>query len=120
MRGVAIDGITTARVVPTEAGPALLAVSRYNREEGRLTGGVLVPIALSGSAPIALAPIPLDEIDARDPAIIKARMVRAELSWPSPGRTVVHLIGDRRETVLADGRELSRAPIDETRVLPGR
>jgi hypothetical protein len=120
VRAITVDGISGARVVPTEGGPVLLATTRWVRAEGKHTGGALLPIALSGEAPRALAPIALDEIDARDPQRVVARLVQYELRFPTPERTVVHLTGDRRENALPDGKELSRVGLDESPVVPGR
>jgi hypothetical protein len=120
VRAIALDGVTSARVVPTEAGSVLLVTSRWATDEGRRSGGSLTPVTLSGSAPIALAPIALDEVDARDPGRVKARMVQFDLTSPAPLRTVVRVHGDLRETALPDGRELTRVAIDETHVVPGK
>ncbi len=120
VRAIAVEGISGALVVQGEGGPVLLATTRWVRAEGKWTGGALVPIALGSGAPVALTPIVLDEVDARDPAKVVARMVQFELSFPSPDRTMVHLTGDRRESALPDGRELAKVAVDERVVVPGR
>jgi hypothetical protein len=108
---IGVDGIVKARTVASKGGLVLLASTRWVRSDGKWTGGNLVPIRLSGATPSALAPIPVDEVDARDAVTVVSRIVHTTIE--EGDRPVVHITGDRRELALADARELARAPIDE-------
>ena len=113
---ITVEGMVKARMLAAQAGPVLLASTRWARSGGAWTGGALVPIKLWGGAPIALPAIPLDEVDARDRVKVVARSVRPILEDQGgpTGRLAVHLVGELRETALADGRELATTPIDVT------
>jgi hypothetical protein len=109
---IAVEGMVSARtVVEGGGGLGLLASTRWARSDGKWTGGALVPVELSGAAPVALPEIPLDDIDARDPTKVVARVVKTTIDEKEP--LAVHIVGARTETTLADNRELSRVPIDE-------
>ena len=107
-----IDGLTSAHLIAIDARPMLMVWTRWVHDGGNRTGGSLVPIDLAGPAPVAQAAISLDEVDARDAEKVSSRSVRMAITG-----AVVHLTGERREVVRKDGRELARAPIDETHPL---
>ena len=109
---ITVEGMNKARMLVTPGGPMLLASTRWARSNGSWTGGTLVPVKLSGPAPVALAAIPVDEVDARDSVKVVARGVRVTIEGTE--RLSIHLVGARRETALADGRVLASTPIDET------
>jgi hypothetical protein len=115
----AVEGVTSARVVPGEGDGTLLITSRWIRADGAWSGSRLVPLSLSGSAPALLPEIAIDEVDARDPKTVSSRAVRVDFAT-SGGGTVVHLIGDRRVKSRDDGRDLSTTPVDETHRLAAK
>jgi hypothetical protein len=116
---LAIEGVTSARLVPGEGDGTLLVTSRWIRADGAWTGSKLVPVSLAGSAPVQLADIPLDEIDARDPTKVSSRTVRVDIS-SGAGGAGVHLVGDHRVQSRDDGRDLATTPIDETHRLASK
>ncbi len=115
----AVEGVTSARLVPGEGDGTLLITSRWIRADGAWSGSRLVPLSLAGSVPVLLPEIALDEVDARDPKTASSRAVRVDFTT-SGGSTVVHLVGDRRVKSRDDGRELSTTPVDETHSLAAK
>lgn len=109
---VEVEGMVRARTVRSKDGLLLLAWTRWVRLNGAWSGGSLQPIVLSGPAPTKLAPIVLDEVDARDAGKVVTRGVTVSIE--EKDRPSVHLVGARVETALADARQLSSVPFDET------
>ncbi|MEP7121170.1 MAG: hypothetical protein ABJE95_09680 [Byssovorax sp.] len=116
---LAIDGVTTARLVPGEGDGTLLVTSRWIRADGAWSGSRLVPVSLAGATPTLLAEIPIDEVDARDPKTVSSRSVRVDFVTTGAG-TVVHLVGDQKVKARDDGHDLSTKPIDETHRLAAK
>ena len=113
---IAVDGVTSARLVAGPGDGALLLMSRWIRADGAWSGSRLVPVALGDGPIVAGAEIPLDEVDARDPKTASSRAVRVDITT-SAGGTVVHLVGDHTVKSRDDGRELSNKVVDETHLL---
>lgn len=112
MSAVFVDGITNARFYLGKSRSLLLAETRWSKDDGRRSGGAFIPIVLEGDKPVLKAPIPADEIDARDPAKVSARTVQPRIS-----ATEIVLTGE--ETVKsADGATLSEKKLDERHPLP--
>ena len=110
---LAVDGVTSARLVAGPGDGALLLTSRWIRADGNWTGSRFVPIAIGDGPLVALPEISLDEVDARDPKTASSRAVHVDITTGTDG-TVVHLVGDHSVKSRDDGRELSNKAIDET------
>lgn len=110
---IAVEGVTSARLVAGPGDGALLLTSRWIRADGNWTGSRFVPIPIGDGPLVALPEIPLDEVDARDPKTASSRAVHVDITTGTEG-TVLHLVGDQQVKSRDDGRELSKKAIDET------
>jgi hypothetical protein len=111
VRTTIVEGMHMARMMASPSGSILLASTRWVRSDGAWTGGSFVPVKLGGPAPVVLAAIPADEVDARDATKVVTRAVKVALEATPPAS--LHVFGERSETARADGRKLASAPIDE-------
>lgn len=109
---VTVDGLIDVRPMIVDGHSMLLTTRRYRNADGSWTGGALVPVDLSGSAPVLRKEIPLDDIDGRDGTLIRTRMAQFELKGNQ-----VRVFGDRLVTERASGTEKSREPFEETHSL---
>ncbi len=109
---VTIDGLLDLRSYIVDGQTIFLATKRFSKNEGTWTGGAIVPIDFSGTTPKVLAEIPLDEVDARDAAIVRTRTVQTELR----GKTI-RVFGDKAETERSSGVVKSKEAFDETHQL---
>jgi hypothetical protein len=110
---IAVEGVTSARIVGGEGDGTLLLTSRWIRADGAWSGSGFVPVPLGNGPLVALPEIRLDEVDARDPKIASSRAVRVDITAGSDG-AVVHLVGNLTVKSRDDGRELSKSSFDET------
>lgn len=107
-----IDSLTSATFYQGKKRSLLIAATRWVKDEGRQSGGAIVPLVIEGGAVTKHPEIPTDSVDSRDPAGMKARLVRVTLT---PGQ--IQIAGE--ETVKkADGTTLSTKPLDEKHPLP--
>jgi len=67
---------------------------------------------MSSSVPKVGNEIQLDEVDARDSALVRTRSAQFEIKG-----NVVRVFGDRAETERTTGVDKSRVPFEETHVL---
>lgn len=109
---ITIDGLLDLRSYIVDGQTIFLATKRFSKNEGTWTGGAIVPIDFSGATPKTLPEIPLDEVDARDVAIVRTRTVQTELR----GKTM-RVFGDKAETERASGVVKSKEAFDETHQL---
>lgn len=107
---IAVDGLLTVRptALPDGGGDALIVTRRFVRDDGAWTGGHLAVLGFEAGAPVQRAEIALDDIDARDPALVKNRVVSVVVT---PGG--VELKGERRHVLRASGSEEAKEPIHE-------
>jgi hypothetical protein len=106
---ITVDGMIDLRPIIVDGRTIFLAVRRFNRNAGTWTGGAIVPIDMSGAEPVVRAEIQLDEVDARDAAVVRTRSAQFEVKGNS-----VRVFGDRAETERETGKDKSRAPYEET------
>jgi hypothetical protein len=105
---ITVDGLIDIRPMIIDGHSMLLASRRYRRADGTWTGGSLLPIDLSGPVPTLRKEIPLDDIDARDPALVKTRLAQFELKGNQ-----VRVFGDRIVTERESGKQASSEKFDE-------
>jgi len=107
-----VDAMIDVRPIIVDGRTILLATRRFNRNDGTWTGGAVVPIDMSSSVPKVGNEIQLDEVDARDSALVRTRSAQFEIKG-----NVVRVFGDRAETERTTGVDKSRVPFEETHVL---
>ncbi len=109
---ITVESMNSLRPLVVGGQTIFLATHRFRRDDGKWTGGSLVPIDVSGPAPVARPEIQIDDVDARDPTIIRARSGQFEVKGNS-----VRVFGDRAETERDTGTDKSRVPFEETHSL---
>lgn len=109
---VTVDGMIDVRPMIIDGHSMLLTSRRYRKDDGKWTGGALVPVDLSGPVPALRKEIPLDDIDARDATLVRTRLAQFELKGNQ-----VRVYGDRIVTERETGTEKSREPFEETHSL---
>lgn len=109
---ISVDGMNELRPMFVGGRTIFLATHRFRRDDGKWTGASLVPIDVSGAAPVARPEIQLDDVDARDATIVRTRTVQFEVKGTS-----VRVFGERAETERDTGTDKSRVPFEETHSL---
>jgi hypothetical protein len=109
---VAVEGVVATRFYVGKKRSLLLAETRWTSDEGKQSGGHLVPVLIDGGRPVPGEPIPTDRVDARDPAKVTARVVQIRFT-----PTEVTVTGEEKVTG-ADGKVLSSKKLDEKRPFP--
>lgn len=108
LAAVAVPGLGNARLCSFDGRSVLLASTRWTRAEGAESGGSVVAVSLSGPSPTLGKTLRLDEIDSRAADTVRSRAVNVRVEG-----SVVRLTGEERVVSRADGREITRTPIDE-------
>jgi hypothetical protein len=109
-----VEGVVDTRLATITGRPALMQSTRWVKDEGKRTGGVVVTVTLDGPKPAVAARIPADEVDARAPGVVVQRNVKLDY-----GDTDVHVTGELRTIEAATGKTLETKPIDERHALLG-
>ncbi|MBK8251545.1 MAG: hypothetical protein IPK82_02620 [Polyangiaceae bacterium] len=112
MASITVENIVSTRYYRGTKRALLLATVRFIKDEGKQSGGGLVPIVIDGSTLSAKDPIYTDRVDARDPSKMLARHVYAKIT---PAEVI--LTGDE-ETKDSTGKSLSKTKISEKHSLP--
>ena len=113
MAVLGVEDLSAARFFHGKKRSMLLATVRWTKDEGKQSGGALVPILLDGPAPVRGADIPIDRIDARDPAKVIDHIVQVKIT---PTEVIVK--GEETVRSAATGATLSKRPVEEKHPLP--
>lgn len=113
MTVLGVENLVAARFFQGKKRSMLLATVRWTRDEGKQSGGSLVPILLDGPTPARKDDIPIDRVDARDPAKVIDHIVQVEIT-----STEVLLKGEETVKSATTGATLSTKPIEEKHPLP--
>ncbi len=110
-----VDGVVDTRLATVAGRDVLITSTRWVRDEGKWTGGVIVTLTLDRDKPIVAATIPTDEVDARPPVMVIQRNVKVVI-----GEADVRITGDHRTVDRNSGKERDKKPIDERHPLLGK
>jgi hypothetical protein len=107
-----VENLTSGWFFSGKKRSVLLVATRWTKDEGKQSGGSLVPILVENGALARGEEIPVDTIDARDPKKSVARLVHATVTADG-----IALEGEE-SVKSADGKSLSTKPIHDKRPLP--
>jgi hypothetical protein len=108
-----VENLGAARFFQGKKRSMLLATVRWTKDEGKQSGGALVPILLDGPVPVRGDDIPIDRVDARDPARVIDHIVQVQIT---PTEVIVK--GEETVKSATTGATLSKKPIEEKHPLP--
>lgn len=107
-----VENLTTGWFFLGKKRSVLLVATRWSKDEGKQSGGSLVPILIENGALSRGEEIPVDAIDSRDPKKALARLVHATV-------TAEGIALEGEESIKSeDGKSISTKPIKEKRPLP--
>lgn len=109
---IAVENLTSAQFFTGKKKSLLLAATRWTKDEGKQSGGALVPIVLDGPTPARKDEIAVDQIDSRNPDKMLARLVTARVT------AAEITLGGEETVAAADGTLASKKPIQEKHPLP--
>lgn len=112
MTSITVENIVSTRYYRGTKRALLLATVRFVKDEGKQSGGGLVPILIDGSTVTAKDPIYTDRVDARDSSKMVARHVYTKIT-----PTEITLTGEE-ETKDSTGKSLSKTKVSEKHSLP--
>ncbi len=113
VRALLVESLGSGRLFVGKTRSLLMGQARISKDDGKQSGGVVVPIVLEGETITRAPDIAVDFIDARDVASVKQRLVSAKVS-----QTEVKITGEETVRSASDGTVISTKTIEEKYPLP--